>query len=105
MIGDPKVYDAVFEEVGNAPKPVKKIVTSIEVVTSDNRTYSGRKDYAKGDPWFEETRMSDSELIEKFKRFTKKSLSKQRADKIVQNVFQLDKMDDISDLMQLIQPS
>jgi 2-methylcitrate dehydratase PrpD len=101
MVGDPKVFQEVYDEVGNRPYPVKKIVTSIEVVTKDGKTFSGRKDYPKGDPWFAETRMSDDDMVEKFTRFTRQYLPKSQAAQLVDAVLHLEDIKDVRELTRL----
>jgi 2-methylcitrate dehydratase PrpD len=101
MVGDPAVFQAVYDEVGNRPYPVKKIVTTIEVVTKDGRTFSGHKEYPKGDPWFAETRMSDDDIVEKFNRFTKQYLPRRQAQELIETVFKLEKLEDVRDLTRL----
>jgi len=104
MVGDPEVFQAVYDEVGNEPRPVKRIVTAIEVVTRDGHRLCDRKEYAKGDPWFAETRMTDEELIGKFRRFTKKALSAEQQEKLVQTVLRLEDVDDVRALTRLTAP-
>ncbi|KAB2849412.1 MAG: MmgE/PrpD family protein [Hyphomicrobiaceae bacterium] len=101
MVGDPKVFQSVYDEVGNRPYPVKKIVTTIEVVTTSGRTFSGHKEYAKGDPWFADTRMSDDDIVEKFTRFTRQYLSKQQAKQLINAVFNLEDIEDVRELARL----
>ena len=104
MVADSDVLKEVYEEVGNDPKPVKKIVTTIEVITNDGRKFSGRKLYPKGDPWFEETRMSDEELNQKFNTFTKKVLPDKQRKEIIKAVYALDQMKDVRSLTELLVP-
>jgi 2-methylcitrate dehydratase PrpD len=104
MVGDPEVLKEVYEEVGNDPKPVKKIMTTIEVVTNDGRRFSGRKLYPKGDPWFKETRMSDEELNQKFRNFSKKVLPEKKREEIIKAVYALDQMKDARSLTKLLVP-
>ncbi|MEW6263194.1 MAG: MmgE/PrpD family protein [Thermodesulfobacteriota bacterium] len=101
MVSDPEVFKAVYDEVGNEPRPVKKIVTTLEVFTHDGRSYYGHKEYAKGDPWFAETRMSDDELVQKFRRFTRKVLAPDAADELIGAIFRLETMSDIRSLTRL----
>jgi 2-methylcitrate dehydratase PrpD len=102
MVADPDVLAEVYEEVGNAPRPVKKIVTTIEVIANDGRRFSGRKLYPKGDPWFADTRMTDDDLTRKFHAFTKRVLSEKQRAAIIETVYALDKARDIRSLTALL---
>lgn len=104
MVADPDVLAEVYEEVGNAPRPVKKIVTTIEVITNDGRKFDGRRLYPKGDPWFADTRMSDHDLNDKFNNFTKRVLSEQQRDAIIKTVYKLDEVRDVRTLTKLLIP-
>lgn len=104
MVGNPDVFQAVYDEVGNDPRPVKKIVTDIEVVTRDGRRFGGHKEYAKGDPWFADTRLSDEELADKFRRFTRKVLRESKAEELIEIIGRLDELDDVRTLVALTTP-
>ena len=104
MIGDPNVLLAVFEEVGNEPRPVKKIVTTIEVTAADGKKFHDHREYAKGDPWFEETYMTDEELSHKFRNFTKKILPADRIEAAIRSVYELEKIKNIQTFAKLLVP-
>jgi 2-methylcitrate dehydratase PrpD len=104
MVADPNVLQAVFEEVGNEPKPVKKIVTTIEVTTADGKTFSDHREYAKGDPWSEETYMTDEELSNKFRNFTKKVLPADCIEAAIRSAYELEKIENIRTFSKLLIP-
>ena len=75
MAPDPDVLKAVYEEVGNEPKTVKKVLNSIEIRTSDGRVFEERREYAKGDPWEKDFVFSDEDLADKMRTYGKEALS------------------------------
>jgi 2-methylcitrate dehydratase PrpD len=79
----------------------RKCPTSISVVAR-GKTFDAASDYAKGDPWTKETRMSDEELKDKFRSFSNKTLRSTRIEEAIEKVFGLEKLDRISKLTELL---
>jgi 2-methylcitrate dehydratase PrpD len=71
----------------------RKWPATAEITTKDGRSYFTRVDYPKGDP---ENPISWSELIEKFQYLTEKVYSKDRRNKILNKIKNLEKEIDIS---------
>ena len=79
----------------------KKCPTSIEVVAR-GKTFDAASDYAKGDPWTEDTRMSDDEVKDKFRTFSYKMLRSTKIEEIIEKVFELEKLDHVTKLTELL---
>jgi 2-methylcitrate dehydratase PrpD len=75
------------------------MLSSAEVVAKGN-TFCEEKVWAKGDPYPEEARMTDDELIQKFTDNACHVLSKDKIDKAVGLIFQLEELADISELLE-----
>jgi 2-methylcitrate dehydratase PrpD len=83
----------------------RKTSASVTIKAKGN-IFSERGEYAKGDPWTEETRLSDEELINKFKRFTigLSSASKsweQKVERMIDLIFNLERINNLNDLTSL----
>jgi len=97
--------------ISSAEQPTygfKRASTSLEVVTA-SRSFKARAEYAKGDPWLPETKMSDEELRDKFRslasRVAESSLRwRNTIEEIIEKVHNMEKMDDVSELMPLLAP-
>lgn len=71
-------------------------------VTARGEKFEDRAEYAKGDPWVPETRISDEELIDKFRIFTEKFISMDKQEKAIETVFSLENLGSVSELAQLL---
>jgi 2-methylcitrate dehydratase PrpD len=76
------------------------------IVKAKGKVFTEKAEYAKGNPWDEKTRLSNEELIEKFKRFTtrltrpSKSWNR-RIEKIIDLILNLENMDNVNGLTRL----
>ena len=78
----------------------EKMTTIIDIELADGRKISGRADFGKGSPT---NPMSDSELSDKFRECAAwGKVSKANADKIVDRVFNLEKLKSIRELTRLL---
>ncbi len=116
-LGDPRVRElmknvkveldlAAFEEVLRAVKEEptgrwKRCPTSIQVIAR-GETFDASSDYAKGDPWIEDTRMSDDEVKNKFRNFSHEALRSAKIEEIIEKVFELEKLDNVTKLSKLL---
>ena len=98
---------AMIEKIDYRVHPVadaagyEKMTTLIDIELNDGRTISGRADFGKGSP---ANPMSDDELANKFRECAAwGKLPKAKADKIVDLVFNLEKMKNIRELTKLLQ--
>jgi 2-methylcitrate dehydratase PrpD len=101
---DPDVLKAVYSEVGNDPKTVRKIVTTLEITTVDGKVYKAHKEYAKGDPWDESLRLTDEDLANKVRTYGKPPLSSEKIEVLIRTVYELEKMENIQKLSDLLVP-
>jgi 2-methylcitrate dehydratase len=70
-----------------------------EIVTKNGQKYSLRVDYPRGharDP------MTDDEIVDKFKTMASRYMDKEHMDRLINTVFELDKLDDIGKLAELM---
>jgi 2-methylcitrate dehydratase PrpD len=104
LVPDPGVLQAAYAEVGNEPKPVKKIVNRLEITTVDGRVYEAHKDYAKGDPWADNIRFTDTDLADKLKVYGKSALSPEQIEDLIGAIEELDQMENIQTLSALLVP-
>lgn len=99
-IADPEVHElakkikVIPDEVLDAIYPEECRPTTVEVKTTDGRTYSKRIDYPKGEP---RNPFTDDELFEKFLRWAGPSLTEERANEIKNAIFKLDELGDVSE--------
>ena len=87
----------------------KRSSASIEVRARWGKI-SDRAEYAKGDPWKPETRMTDRALKDKFKAFASTVLEdsihgRKKIDEIIEKVYNLETVKDLAELTKLLSPS
>ena len=70
-----------------------------EVITTQGKKYSCRIEYPKGHP---RNSMTDEELREKFRALTTRSLGEKQMQRVIDAIANLEKIDDISQFMQLL---
>ncbi len=71
----------------------------LEINTKDNRVFSHRVDYPKGDP---ENPMSDSELEEKFLDITEEALGRDKACLLMERLWSIDEVNNIRSISELL---
>jgi len=101
---DPKTLDflkkiTVVEDKDLSAKYPEAVANRITVKLSSGKTVSRQVDYHKGHP---KNPMSDEEVEEKFKRLTKKALSKNHAEQIMNSIWDLDKVKNIGRVISLL---
>lgn len=82
-------------------KLMSKPITSISVI-SKNGTYNAESNELPGDSWNPRTKLSDEELIEKFRNNCRSLMSEQQIDRIVEFICTLDKKKDVGSLSGLV---
>lgn len=87
---------AKLEEPAAAP-------VRLEVVAK-GKTFKVERRYAHGARYPEEFRMTDEELIEKFRENASTVLPLDNTNKVVQTVFELEKLENAAELMELVAP-
>lgn len=93
---------AVIEDKQFTKNYPEKMWNQIIVKTKSGRRYVKQVDYPRGHP---KNYMSDGELEEKFRSLTAKKLSRARMDKILDSLWDLEKYDDVSEVMHLLRVS
>jgi 2-methylcitrate dehydratase len=101
---DPKVLDflkkiTVVEDKELSARYPEAVANRITVKLSDGRTITKQVDYHKGHP---KNPMTDEEVEEKFQRLTKKYLSQNQSRRILDTVWNLDKLKDTGKAISLL---
>ena len=104
LVPDPDVLKAAFAEVGNEPRPVKKIINTLEITTVDGRVYTGSKEYARGDPWDVGLRFNDEDLADKVRVYGKAVLSTEKIEALIRAVYELEKIKNLQKFCDLLIP-
>ena len=79
----------------------RKWSTIVEVRTANGEKYCSRVDFPKGEP---ENPMTQEELWEKFKILATEVLGKWKVDKIIEEVCNLERIGNITELTELLSP-
>lgn len=79
----------------------RSMLSSVEV-TAKGQTFKKEKTWAKGDPSPEEGKMKDEELEAKFRSNASKILDEHKIEEAVKTVFELEKAEDISELLEYL---
>ena len=93
----PKSNDMLREGI---PDSFTKRPTIVEVLARD-RIFSRETDVAKGDGWSLEARMSDEEVIEKFKTNTLDVLGDKKTELLLKRILSLENINDLSSITEL----
>lgn len=102
-IRDPKIHEFVKKIKLEADPELDKIypektTTQVEIITKDDKKYIKRVELPKGDP---RNPITDNELLEKFERLAHVFLSPDEIKKATSTLMSLEKLDDISKLMEI----
>lgn len=92
-----KVY---LDEAIEAEYP-KKNGCVVKITTRDGREYTGRVDYAKGEP---ENMLTDTEFEQKFRRLVGDLLPEAKLAALIDKISVLERLDDVGVLIQLTKP-
>jgi len=101
---NPKVLDflkkvTVVEDKELSAKYPEAVANRVTVTLSSGKIVAKQVDYHKGHP---KNPMSDKEVEDKFQRLSKKYLSKSQSRKILDTVWTLDKVKDVSKVVSLL---
>ncbi|MFC2058511.1 MmgE/PrpD family protein [Chloroflexota bacterium] len=93
---DPSAIEAVYEDIkeGQEIRRPKKNPTTVEI-HARGTVYSEHVDYAKGDPFTEETRMTDEELANKFRTHTTDLLRSSHVEQAIEALLNISTSPDI----------
>ncbi len=98
----------IIASPGQSPYGFKRSPSSVEV-TAKGKVLTDTSEYARGDPWFPETRMTDDEVKDKFRayaiRVAQSSLRwRERIEGMIEKVYNIEKVGNITELMELSYP-
>jgi 2-methylcitrate dehydratase len=101
---DPKILDflkkiTVVEDKALSARYPEAVANRITIKLSDGEVITKQVDYHKGHP---KNPMTDKEVEEKFERLTKKYLNKNQSRKILDTVWNLDKLKETSKIISLL---
>jgi len=76
-------------------------------VIAKGRTFKARAEYARGDPWLPETKITDDELKNKFRSFASRVAEsslrwREQIEEIIEKTYCLEKIEDIAKLAELL---
>jgi hypothetical protein len=86
-----------------APRHPRRVPTEVQVHARGMR-FVEHADYAWGDPWSEESAMTDDQLREKFAAFSAGVLAPEQAQAILQVLFELEGADDVGPQLMALVP-
>jgi 2-methylcitrate dehydratase len=98
---DPRVRELIDKVVLEGDPSLDKVRPAgiSKIVVKQGKVYQCRVDYPRGHA---RNPMTDEEIIEKFKSMASKYMSDRQMKTLIQAVFELDKLDDISKLIKLM---
>jgi 2-methylcitrate dehydratase len=98
---DPRVLELIGKVVLQGDPSLDKARPAgiSEIITKDGKTYRLRVDYPRGHA---RNPMTDQEVVEKFKDMAAVYISEERMKRLVEAVFEMEKLDDIGKLLDLM---
>ncbi len=101
---DPKVVDLMSRIKISSDPELEKLYpparpADIEVLTQKGERFRARVDYPKGDP---HNPMTDDEVQAKFRKLASKLMGEHQILRIIETVYNIEKVDDIGELMELL---
>ena len=99
---DPRVHKLIEKVVFEGDKAIDEMffcAGSSEIIMKDGRTYRCVVKYPKGHP---QNPMTDEEIVDKFRNMATRYMSERQINRIVQTVFDLDRLKDIQTLNKLM---
>lgn len=97
---EPSSLEPMLQELEKEGR-FKKAPTSVEIICK-GKSFRAQTDYARGDPWAEEFRMSDAELQDKFKMLSSGILPNSKIDSAIKLLSRLDDLENIAELRDAI---
>lgn len=95
---EPKYLEVFYEDTKGKSSLSRRHAASVQIFARGTM-FEDYTEYAKGDPWLPETRMTDEDLKEKFRIFSSKVLNPSNINRTIDLIFQLEKVDDINELL------
>lgn len=98
---EPTAHDIINEQLVQKGY-FKEFPATVEILTTDGRTYTASSKYPKGDPWEPEAILSDEELKDKFRRYSSGLLSSRQVEEAIEMLYELEDVIEVGDLMSLL---
>ncbi len=99
---NPEAFKEVLRAVREEPtKRYKRCPSSITVI-ANGKVFESYTEYAKGDPWVAETRISDNELKEKFRNFCQNIIRYSKIEKAIELIYKLEELDNVAELAEVL---
>ena len=99
---NPEAFKEVLRAMREEPvKRFRRCPSSITVVAG-GKAFDAYTDYAIGDPWVAETRMSDDQLREKFRSFCHNIIRSTKTEEAIESIYELEKLGNIAELAELL---
>ncbi|MBI3966971.1 MAG: MmgE/PrpD family protein [Chloroflexi bacterium] len=99
--GDPTISQQVYDEVSQGVRRATKAPARVEIAAR-GQTFSEYVEYAKGDPFSTETRLSDDELAEKFRTHTTDLLRSSHIEQAIEALLDLSSVHDVRTVTPLL---
>ena len=98
---DPRVRNLIDKVILKGDPSLDKVRPAgiSEIITKDGQNCSLRVDYPRGHA---RNPMTDDEIVDKFKTMASRYMDKEHMDRLINTVFELDKLDDIGKLAELM---
>lgn len=94
---EPTAFEVIKAQL-QKERRFKRTPASADVIARGQK-FSAREDYPKGDPWTDESRMTDEELKEKFRNMSYQFLCKAHIEKAIDLIYNLEQVDSTSKLV------
>jgi 2,4-dienoyl-CoA reductase-like NADH-dependent reductase (Old Yellow Enzyme family) len=100
--GHPDSGKAIFEQMLAAGR-FTRIPNEVQI-SARGKEFSESCEYVWGDPWSDDTRMTDDQVKDKYRTYAQAALSAAQVEQSLQVLFTLDKVDNVAkELMPLLQ--
>jgi len=98
---DPRVRELIDKITLEGDEELEKMCPAgiVEITTKQGRKYNCRVDYPRGHPL---NPMIDEEIADKFRSMAARYMSEPHISQVINTIFDLDKLDDIGELMKLM---
>lgn len=100
---EPEAEKAIAEQLVEEGRPASFRRTVVTVkISARGRSFEGRGEYARGDPWASETRMEADDLIRKFEAYAGPYVGRDKAREAWEMVLGLERLEDLNSIIQAL---
>jgi 2-methylcitrate dehydratase PrpD len=103
LVRDGRAMDVVYEETLKWHGRTSKVPATVEVYAR-GLVFDAHAEYAKGDPFDPETRLSDDELVAKFQRHTHDVIGRSHGERATELLLGITELDDVCDAAAVLTP-